>query len=379
MLANSQSVAEDKESQSAECKKGQVTVVRVTSGIQTCVNESIARDWMSKGIPGLAILNEDNATERTIISPGSVCQQGYKVIYHTETSEYECVLEETAEQMIQDNTGKVHTLVQYILDRDEQKIKDGKIYDINQKIDEISKEYSLKKKDVEQQYQAQIDRQKADARKQIQEIISSAEGLTKEHVSILISEVKVQSEAFNKEVLEEKSGRMISLGAELDVALRQLVKGFENNPDINVDWDRLLFAEEEGDEHVKQAVSDKQESEPVHESDNNEVVLENVGIVNSFGKAIEDVRSEQVLQLAADITNSKSHPQEFVYLIEVKNELNEVIQAPKWVTGRLNPEQTLNIGLSWIPQETGNYNATIAVGTGMDSIIEAADIRINVT
>jgi hypothetical protein len=65
-------------------------------------------------------------------------------------------------------------------------------------------------------------------------------------------------------------------------------------------------------------------------------------------------------------------------MVEITNGDDIPVQPAKWVTGTLNPNQTLNVSLSWIPVETGTFNAAVSVDTEIDSILHAGDIKINV-
>jgi len=109
-----------------------------------------------------------------------------------------------------------------------------------------------------------------------------------------------------------------------------------------------------------------------------EMYLENVGIVNSFGQRFDEIKSNQILQIAADITNPNDYKNAFVYMVEITNEDDVPVQPAKWMTGVLNPNQTLNVSLSWIPEETGMFNAAVFVGSEIDSILKVDDIKINV-
>ena len=101
-------------------------------------------------------------------------------------------------------------------------------------------------------------------------------------------------------------------------------------------------------------------------------------MVNSFGQKFDEIKSDHVLQVAADITNFGDYSQDFIYVVEVKNDSNDIIQPTKWITGTLNPKQTLNVGLSWIPKETGHFRATISTGTEINLVSQIADIEIDV-
>jgi len=64
--------------------------------------------------------------------------------------------------------------------------------------------------------------------------------------------------------------------------------------------------------------------------------------------------------------------------LKITNDANNLTEPAKWVTGTLNPVQTFNVSLSWIPEYIGEYRAIISIGTDIDSVTQVADIEINV-
>jgi hypothetical protein len=65
-------------------------------------------------------------------------------------------------------------------------------------------------------------------------------------------------------------------------------------------------------------------------------------------------------------------------MVEITNDRNVLVQPAKWVTGTLNPGQAFNEGLSWIPEESGEFNAAIYLGATTDSVSHISDLKINV-
>jgi len=92
----------------------------------------------------------------------------------------------------------------------------------------------------------------------------------------------------------------------------------------------------------------------------------------------DQIKSGQVLQIAADITNYDESEQNFTYIVEIRDNTDKIIQPAKWMTGTLNPEQTLNVGLSWIPEEAGKFKAVISTGTEMKTAKQVTEIPISV-
>ncbi|QMU54923.1 MAG: hypothetical protein GKS07_08545 [Nitrosopumilus sp.] len=64
--------------------------------------------------------------------------------------------------------------------------------------------------------------------------------------------------------------------------------------------------------------------------------------------------------------------------MEITDDKNNPVQPAKWATGTLNPVQTFNVGLSWIPEHVGEYTATLFIGIDIDSVSQVADIEISV-
>jgi len=369
-----------------QCEDGLVLVSRVTSGTFACIDESTAKKWINNGIKGIRVHDENFASKispvsNAIINPGTKCDTGYQVIYHIATSEYQCVLESIAKEMINSNTAKIHTLTEYVLNKDQQKTTDDIIYEINEKILQITKEYDLKQKILESKYDEKLKNEKFLAKQKMQEIIKEYkidENLTKEDVSKLISKIRATSDSNKEKIIKEKSDRLNKLELELKNIILEIVKGYENNPDINVDWNYL----NKPDEIIPNVILPKEDqSSPIKilsssEDTSNKIRLDNIDLVNSFGQKFDEIKSEQVLQVVADITNFDDYSQDFIYMVEVKNDENIIVQPAKWITGTLNSKQTLNVGLSWIPKETGQFQVTISTGTGVNTVSQITDIEI---
>ena len=371
-----------------ECGDGLVLVSRVTSDTFSCIDESIAKKWINNGIKGIIVHDENFASEispvlNEIINPGTKCDTGYQVIYHIAISEYQCALETIAKEMIDNNTVEIHTLTEYILNKDKQKTTDDIIYEINQKILQGNKEYDLKQKMLESEYDEKLENEKFLAKQKMQEIIKKYkidENVIKEDVSKLISKIRTMFDSNKEKIIKEKSDALNKLELELKNTILEIVKGYENNPDINVDW---IYLNEPVDTTTNVITSKEDQPSPIKilslsENNSNKIHLDNIDLVNSFGQKFDEIKSEQVLQVAADITNSDDYSQNFIYLVEVKNNENIIVQPAKWITGTLNSKQTLNVGLSWIPKETGQFRATISIGIGVNSVSQIADIEITV-
>ncbi len=101
-------------------------------------------------------------------------------------------------------------------------------------------------------------------------------------------------------------------------------------------------------------------------------------MANSSGQELDEIQHGQLVQVVADITNDNDYKNDFVYMVEITNDKNALVQPVKWITGTLNPDQTVNVGLSWIPAESGQFNAAISIGTEMHAMSQVEDIQMHV-
>ena len=89
--------------------------------------------------------------------------------------------------------------------------------------------------------------------------------------------------------------------------------------------------------------------------------IKNPRLVNSFGSKISDqINVNQQVQITADIKNNQEKTQQFVYIVQVKNQ-NGIIITIGWIRGLLNPGQTFSPALSWTPKTSDEYTAEIFV------------------
>lgn len=86
---------------------------------------------------------------------------------------------------------------------------------------------------------------------------------------------------------------------------------------------------------------------------------------NAFGQSVDDnVNVNQQIQISADIINNQEKSQNFVYLVQIKNE-NDFVVSLGWISGQLTPDQKLNPSLSWTPNNSGEFVAEIFVWEGL--------------
>ncbi len=381
IMANSDDANTSEINSDTQCEEGLILVSRVTSGSHSCIDESTAKKWISDGVKGIIISNDVLSISQVKTNPGTQCEEGHQVVYHIATSEYQCVLESVAKEMIGNNTAEIHTLTEYILNKDKQKVTEDAIHEINLKILRINEEYDIKKKELESKYDENLENENILAKQKIQDLIQEYRtdgNITKEDVTKRISELRNTNEDITEKILQEKLDAINKLESELKDRLLETVKGYENNSNINVDWDYLNETPDNVSTVSEKGTVNLTKVSSVSDENIEKMYLDNIGVVNSFGQEFDEIKTDQVLQIAADLTNTNEYKQDFVYVVEITDIKNVLAQRAKWVTGTLYSSQTFNVGLSWTPKETGEYTAVISIGTEIDSVSQVAEIKINV-
>ena len=82
--------------------------------------------------------------------------------------------------------------------------------------------------------------------------------------------------------------------------------------------------------------------------------------VDSFGNVLNNVYVDQQVQVTANILNKNIANQPFTYLVQINNSTNSV-ESLSWITGTLLEGQSFSPSVSWIPDRSGKYTATIFV------------------
>jgi len=90
-------------------------------------------------------------------------------------------------------------------------------------------------------------------------------------------------------------------------------------------------------------------------------VINDERLVNLSGSTLgEHVLVNQQVQITAKITNTQDAIQDFVYIVQIKDE-NDVVVKLGWISGSLTKYQSFSPSLSWTPKDSGVYMAEIFV------------------
>ncbi|HEU04755.1 MAG TPA: hypothetical protein ENH95_06570, partial [Nitrosopumilus sp.] len=92
----------------------------------------------------------------------------------------------------------------------------------------------------------------------------------------------------------------------------------------------------------------------------------NARVVDAFGNSLASVSIDQQVQITADLANGQDREQSFAYLVQVQDASGVTI-ALAWISGTLSAGQSFSPALSWTPDASGTYTATVFVWESVDN------------
>jgi hypothetical protein len=96
------------------------------------------------------------------------------------------------------------------------------------------------------------------------------------------------------------------------------------------------------------------------------VLAADLRIYNTKGNRITEIAIDQQVEIAIALRSSEDRPQKFAYLGQITNEMGEIVLL-SWIDGILDPLQTLSPSISWIPNRSGQYMATVFVWESVEN------------
>ena len=93
-----------------------------------------------------------------------------------------------------------------------------------------------------------------------------------------------------------------------------------------------------------------------------------ISLSDNFGNSLDSFNPNTRIQVVGSIINEQNFNQEFVYLIQVKNEREEVVSL-SWIAGELTGNQNLDVSQSWIPKNSGIFNIETFVWSSLSEQI----------
>ena len=95
-------------------------------------------------------------------------------------------------------------------------------------------------------------------------------------------------------------------------------------------------------------------------SDLERVQVDGPKFTNIFGHHQEEIEMDQQVQIISDIKNMQNKPQDFVYIVQIRDESGFVI-AFNTFSAQLAANQQMVPGVSWTPTEGGQYTIDVYI------------------
>jgi hypothetical protein len=108
-------------------------------------------------------------------------------------------------------------------------------------------------------------------------------------------------------------------------------------------------------------------------------VINDERLVNLGGSTLGDhIIVNQQVQITAKITNAQEDIQDFVYIVQIKDE-NDIVVKLGWISGSMTMHQSFSPSLSWTPKQSGTYTVEIFVWESLvnqDALTKSASLEI---
>ena len=88
-------------------------------------------------------------------------------------------------------------------------------------------------------------------------------------------------------------------------------------------------------------------------------------LADLFGDRIKEVVAGQPVLVQTKVTNNLNEHQSFVYILQVKDSEGFTVMLT-WIKGMMNASSALDAGISWTPEESGNYIVEIFVWKSLE-------------
>lgn len=319
---------------------------------------------------------------------GTECRPGHVLVYRTHADDYVCTSEYTAEMWVRHNMGKIANDVdreQFVLLNEQKFNKDRilqKVDSLNSKIKSIQTHYETQISETLAKYHsllADIEVDRRAAEKQILENSVGSDSTLKKATSQQITHIREKFGELEKNTLDEKDDVLKILENQYVDSIEEFASIYELDDEIKIEWNNDSLTFYPSASYFPQKSDSSLMIHTSFDSDVSDFVVDDTSFKNAFGEKIYSLKPGQLVQITSDVTNNDDFSKKFVYLVEIKDEKNQIVQPLKWITGQLDSDQVLNLGLSWIPQTSGNFYADVFVGTSLDFVSHTETLSISVT
>jgi len=90
-------------------------------------------------------------------------------------------------------------------------------------------------------------------------------------------------------------------------------------------------------------------------------------LADLFGSRIDKIVTGQPVLVETKVTNNLDEEQPLIYILQVKDS-NEFTVMLTWIKGTMNASAALDAGISWMPEESGNYTVEIFVWKSLEDL-----------
>lgn len=231
-----------------ECREGYVVVYRFHAKDYVCVTMSAAEMWIRHGM-GEISGNSTGTNAINPVNPLTDCETGFIAVFVMDAQKYSCIMEETAQEWIDQGIAEIHDPESYIMEKISSKETQQKIHDINQQIKEFKFELQDKqaqlKKSYDRKYAEALEESKTEEKKATKDY-SERPGMTKEELSKKIILIRDQYESAKDDLLREKQQELERLEYEYENKIKSIVDRYQFDPDIKIVWNSAKSSYEAG-------------------------------------------------------------------------------------------------------------------------------------
>ena len=92
------------------------------------------------------------------------------------------------------------------------------------------------------------------------------------------------------------------------------------------------------------------------------VDVQDTMLANTLGMSVgTEISIGERVQIVSNLTNMQDKKQPFQYIIQIKENGSNTVDAIRWISLELAPNQSLSPAVSWAPKNEGVYTAEIYV------------------
>ena len=194
--------------------------------------------WIQHGMGEIIGDSQGNNTrDKQSVTPLTRCDDGFRVVYNSETEKYSCILEDTADKWLKQGIAEFPNPEEYIIKSIEKKETLLEIEEINQQIRKIQNELEDEKITLKKQYDTKYDellsKSKETEKKAIKDYKKDSE-VSKKELSEMINSIRNKYESDKEDVLKDKIKDTKKLEREHKRKMTEFAQSYDEHPYIQV-------------------------------------------------------------------------------------------------------------------------------------------------